>query len=70
MDKLRYTASARLGLWDSVAGDREEFLAPLTRLLQDNAHAVIEADQIEFIPTDNQTLASITAICDKIIARG
>lgn len=70
MDKLRYTASARLGLWDSVAGDREVFLAPLARLLQENAHAVIEADQIEFIPTNNPVLASITAICDKIIARG
>lgn len=70
MDKLRYTASARLGLWDSVAVDREKFLKPLDLLLQDNAHAVIEADQIDFIPTDNLALASITAICDKIIARG
>ena len=70
MDKLRYTASARLGLWDSVAVDREKFLKPLALLLQDNAHAVIEADHIEFIPTDNPALASITAICDKIISRG
>ena len=70
MDKLRYTASARLGLWDTIPGDRDEFLASLVRLLQDNAHAVIETDHIEFIPTDNPALASVTAICDKIIARG
>jgi len=70
MDRLRYTASGRLGLWDSIPGDREEFLSPLVRLLQDNAHAVIEADHIEFIPTDNPALSSVTAICDKIIARG
>jgi len=70
MDRLRYTASGRLGLWDSIPGDREEFIAPLVRLLQDNSHAVIEADHIEFIPTDNPALTSITAICDKIIARG
>lgn len=70
MDKLRYTASARLGLWDSVPGDREEFLDSLRRILQNNAHAVLEADEIEFVPTNNSALASVTAICDKIIARG
>ena len=70
MDRLRYTASGRLGLWDSIPGDREKFLLPLVRLLQDNAHAVIEADHKEFIPTDKPALASVTAICDKIIARG
>ena len=70
MDRLRYTSSGRLALWDSIPGDREEFLSSLARLLQDNAHAVIEADHIEFIPTDNLALASVTAICDKIIARG
>ena len=31
---------------------------------------MIESDHIEFIPTDNPALASVTAICDKIIARG
>lgn len=70
MDRLRYTASGRLGLWDSIPADREKFFLPLVRLLQDNAHAVIEADHKEFIPTDNPALASVTAICDKIIARG
>ncbi len=70
MDRLRYTASARLGLWDSVAGDRDEVLVPLARLLQDYAHAVLEADHLEFIPTDDADLASITAICDKLIVRG
>jgi len=70
MDRLRYTASARLGLWDSIPGDREEFLSALKRILQSSSHAVLEAEEIEFVPTDNPTLASVTAICDKIIARG
>lgn len=70
MDKIRYTASGRLDLWDIATGNRDEFLTPLARLLQENAHAVIEADHIEFIPTDNPAMASITAISDKIIARG
>lgn len=71
MDRLRYTASGRLGLWDSMPGDFEKFLRPLARLLQDNAHAVIEAEHIEFISADDSApLAPVTAICDKIIARG
>ncbi|MCK4391317.1 RecQ family ATP-dependent DNA helicase [Candidatus Bipolaricaulota bacterium] len=70
MDRLRYTASARLGLWDSIPGDREEFLSALKRILQSSSHAVLEAEEIEFVPTDNPALAAVTAICDKIIARG
>ncbi len=70
MDKLRYTASGRLSIWDSLSGERNYFLASLARILQDNSHGVLEADEIEFLPTDNSSLASVTAICDKIIARG
>src|SRR3990172_2132883 len=70
MDQIRYTASARLGLWDSIPSERDEFLATLKRFLRSNAHAVLKAEEIEFIPTDNPALASVTAICDKIIARG
>ena len=70
MESLRYTASARLGVWDSIPNERDKFLASLARILQDNSHGVLEADQIEFVPTDNPLLASVTAICDKIITRG
>lgn len=70
MDRLRYSASGRLGLWDYIPVDREEFSRLLFRLLQDNAHALIEAEHIDFVPVDNPELASVTAICDKIIARG
>ena len=69
MNTFRYTASARLGVWDSVPHKRDEFLNALAKILQDNSHAVLESSH-EFIPTDNPSLASITAICDKIIARG
>ncbi|MDD9824335.1 MAG: RecQ family ATP-dependent DNA helicase, partial [Gammaproteobacteria bacterium] len=71
MDTLRYTASARLGVWDSLTRRRDEFLDELARILQDNSHAVLEADHIEELcPTANPSLESVTAICDKIIARG
>ena len=71
---LRYTASARLGIWDFIQTEnRDEFLDSLARILQESAHAVLEpeSDQIEFPPqTNDPSLASVTAICDKIIARG
>ena len=71
---LRYTASARLGTWDFIQTEnRDEFLNSLARILQENAHAVLElaSDQIEFPPpTNDPSLASVTAICDKIVARG
>ncbi|MDD9816999.1 MAG: RecQ family ATP-dependent DNA helicase [Gammaproteobacteria bacterium] len=70
MDSLRYTASARLGMWDSLAGKHDAFRASLEQILQNNSHAVLESNQIEFTPTSNLSLASVTAICDKIIARG
>jgi hypothetical protein len=53
-----------------MPGEREEFLVALKRILPNNAHAILAADEIEFVPTDNPALASVTAICDKIIARG
>ena len=72
---LRYTASARLGTWDFIQMEnRDEFLDSLARrILQKNAHAVLElaSDQIEFPPpTTAPSLASVTAIFDKIVARG
>ena len=71
---LRYTASARLGTWDFIqTANRDEFLDSLARILQKNAHAVLElaSDRIEFPPpTNDLSLASVTAICDKIVARG
>ena len=70
MDELRYTASGRLSLWDSLPSGREDFLDCLKRFLQGNAHTILEADAIQFVPTGDPALASITAICDKIIARG
>lgn len=71
---LRYTASARLGTWDFIqTANRDEFLDSLARILRKNAHAVLElaSDRIEFPPSTNDlSLASVTAICDKIVARG
>ena len=68
MDILKYTASARLGAWDSMPGEREEFLLLLGRLLQHNSRSSLEAMRI--VETNDPNLASLTSICDKIAARG
>ncbi|MCZ0938011.1 MAG: RecQ family ATP-dependent DNA helicase [Caldilineaceae bacterium] len=42
----------------------------MDELLKSNAHGVIESDAVDFVETDDPNLAAITAVCDKIIARG
>lgn len=69
MNSIRYTASGRLGFWDTLPGSIDSFLKPLKDILIANSHAVLEAER-EFYETNDPAVASITAICDKIIARG
>lgn len=48
----------------------EKWRSQFDELLQFNAHGVIESEVHNFIETEDPGLAAITAICDKIIARG
>ena len=71
MSRLRYTASGRLGVWDSIdKTGMETWRTQLDELLKSNAHGVVESNAIVFAETDDPDLAAITAVCDKIIARG
>ncbi len=71
MNRLRYTASGRFGVWDSIdKTGMESWRSQLDELLKSNAHGVIESDNHDFTETDVPALAAITAVCDKIIARG
>lgn len=71
MNRLRYTASGRLGLWDSLDDlGGEEWRSQLNELLQLNANGVIESEIQDFTETNDPFLASVTAVCDKIISRG
>ncbi len=70
MNNRRFTASARLGVWDALDGGHGSFVKFLNNVSQTNAHAVIESDSFEFADTKDDTIASLTAICDKIIVRG
>ena len=71
MNKISYTASGRLGVWDSIdKPGMEKWRSQLDELLQFNAHGVIESDVLNFSETEDPALAAVTAICDKIIARG
>ena len=71
MNRLRYTASGRLGVWDSLDNlGEEEWRSQLNEFLQSNAHGVIESDFHDFTETNDPDLAAATAVCDKIISRG
>ena len=67
MDRWLYTASARLSLWDTVFSSPEDYSA-LDRLLQSASHGVVEAAKSE--RTADPAPAGVTAVCDKLIARG
>ena len=71
MNRVRYTASGRLGVWESLENPGiDKWLSRLDEFLQSNAHGTIESDVGEFVETDDPALATMTAICDKIISRG
>ena len=71
MKRVRYTASGRLGVWDSIdKPGMDKWHSQLDELLKSNAHGVIESDHCALTETDDPDLAAITAVCDKIIARG
>ena len=69
MKQTRYTASGQLGLWASLP-QPETFRSQLHGLLAANSHAVVEYDDLNPIETIDSGLTAITAVCDKIIARG
>lgn len=48
----------------------ERWRSQLDELLHSNAHGVIESEAHDMSETEDPDLAAITAICDKIIARG
>ena len=71
MNTVRYSASGRLGIWDSFDKQgMDKWRSQLDELLKSNAHGVIESNVLDFTETDDSSLAASTAICDKIIARG
>ena len=69
MKQTRYTASGQLGLWASLP-QPETFRSQLHGLLAANSNAVVEYDDLNPIETIDSGLTAITAVCDKIIARG
>ena len=69
MKQIRYTASGQLGLWDFMPQPKT-FRSQLRGLLAANSHAVVEYDDLNPVETVDPGLAAITAVCDKIIARG
>ena len=70
MARLLYSASGRLGFWDSMPKS-DDFRSRLAQLLETNSHAAIETERPGTLSRPIQPqVAAITAVCDKIIARG
>lgn len=70
MFNIRYTASGRLALWDTLPGSADKFLNPLNDILIGRSNVVLESEGTDFIETDDPKVACITSVCDKIIMRG
>ena len=70
MDRMRYTASARLGVWDTVGTNTQELLEKLKQLLQENSNGLIETETLELRAGDDAGRAAVIAICDKVAGRG
>ncbi len=69
MDCLRFTASARLAAWDSIAENEPEFAEKLASHLRRHGHATLEAS----VPLNGGCgpgVAALAAILDKLVIRG
>jgi len=70
MDRIRFSSSARLGIWDFLRNDKESFLNSLNSFLSNNSNGILESNNFEFIPVEDSNLSSLTAVIDKILTRG
>ncbi|MDA1044075.1 MAG: hypothetical protein O3C57_02505, partial [Verrucomicrobia bacterium] len=65
-DRMRYTASARLGVWDTTETVSRAQLEDLKQLLQENSNGLIETEALELRAGRDAGLAAVYAICDKV----
>ena len=70
MFSIRYSASGRLSLWDTLPGSVDKFLESLHQILVAHSNAVLESEGRDFHGSDDPKVSSITSVCDKIIMRG
>ncbi len=69
-DRMRYTASARVGVWDTVETVSPALLENLKLLLRENSNGLIETVTLELQAVEDPGLAAVIAICDKVAGRG
>ena len=69
-DRMRYTASARLGVWDTTETVSRAQLEDLKQLLQENSNGLIGTETLELRAGQDAGLAAVYAICDKVAGRG
>jgi len=70
MNSYRFSASGRLGLWNTLPQKRREIQEAIAEILRGTSHGLIEANHLDFAPLQDLSLQSVLAICDKIVVRG
>ena len=70
MNSYRFSASGRLGLWNTLPQKRREIQEAIAEILRGTSHGLIEANHLDFTPLQDLSLQSVLAICDKIAVRG
>ena len=70
MNTYRFSASGRLGLWNTLPQKRREIQKEIAEILRGISHGLIEANHLDFAPLEDLSLQSVLAICDKIVVRG
>ena len=71
MNHINLSASARLFVWDTLPDRlKEPFITKLDSLLMRYSKASIEFPGVEPYETENEMISALTAVLDKIVARG
>jgi ATP-dependent DNA helicase RecQ len=70
MHKYYFTASARLGIWDTLNSGSREFLRSIGDILEKHSHGCLEISGEEPSETDDPSIQALVAVLDKIVSRG
>jgi ATP-dependent DNA helicase RecQ len=70
MQEYYFTASARLGIWDTVNPLSDDLAHRLREVLSSHSHGCLEIHGPEPVETENPGLRALDAVLDKIVSRG
>ena len=70
VDDIKYTASGRLAVWDTLDNGRENFLTLLEKTLSPHSCGSLAIEGLDLIETENPGPAGLFAVLKKILTRG